>query len=123
MYVEVEPNPNCESSIFVRFREQGPVRPVVQVRLYDRTSSGEWCWVTGWREDAVNPLCPAWAQPVEDSGAGVVYLVAGGNWGLRLRPVEIDEEWGLDSPRQWGEGYLLLADRRDIRFADEAGKG
>lgn len=121
MYVEVEPNLNCDSSVFVRFREQGPARPVVQVRLYERTSSGEWCWITGWRDDSSNPTCPAWAQPVEDSGAGMAYLIAGGNWGLRLRPVGINEEWSLKSPSQWGEAYLLLTDRRDIRFADDAG--
>jgi len=120
MYIEVEPNPNCEHAVFLRFREQGPARPVGQVRVYDRISTGEWCWATGWQEGIENPVCPAWAQPVEDSGAGLVYLVAGGNWGLRLRPVLVDEAWSLDSTQQWGEAYLLLADRRDIRFSDEA---
>jgi len=119
MYVEVEPNPNCEKSVFVRFRELGPTRPVSQVRVYDRVSTGEWCRVTGWQEDRAAPLCAATAQPVEDSGAGAVYLVSGGNWGIRLKPLEVDEDWSLDSPRQWGEAYLLLADRRDIKFDDE----
>jgi len=120
MYVEVDPNPNCENSVFVRFRELGPARPVSQVRVYDRVSSGEWCRVTGWREDPAVPVCQAMAQPVEDSGAGVVYLVSGGNWGLRLKPLEADEEWSLASARQWGEAYLLLADQRDVRFADDS---
>jgi hypothetical protein len=120
MYVEVEPNPNCEHSVFVRFRELGPTRPVSQVRVYDRVSTGEWCRVTGWQEDRAEPLCAAMAQPVEDSGAGAVYLVSGGNWGIRLKPLEVDEDWSLDSPRQWGEAYLLLADRRDVRFADDS---
>lgn len=118
MYVAVEANSNCEESVFMRFREQGPPRPVVQVRLYDRVSTGEWYWVTGWREDPSPPHCVATAQPVEDSGAGVVYLVSGGNWGLRVKPVGVDEDWSLESTRQWGEAYLLLTDRRDIRFAD-----
>ena len=120
MYVEVDPNPNCENSVFVRFRELGPARPVSQVRVYDRVSSGEWCRVTGWRGDPAVPVCQAMAQPVEDSGAGVVYLVSGGNWGLRLKPLEVDEEWSLASARQWGEAYLLLADQRDVRFADDS---
>jgi hypothetical protein len=60
------------------------------------------------------------AQPVEDSGAGVVYLVSGGNWGIRLKPLGIEEDWSLESARQWGEAYLLLADRRDVRFVDDA---
>lgn len=120
MYVEVDANPNCENSVFIRFRELGPARPVVQVRVYDRASTGEWCWVTGWREDLSAPLCPAMAQPVEDSGAGTVYLVSGGNWGVRLKPLEAVEEWSLESARQWGEAYLLLTDQRDVRFADDS---
>ena len=121
MYVEVESNPNCGNSVFLRFRELGPARPVGQVRVYEHVSTGEWCWVTGWQDDASAPRCPAVAQPVEDSGAGVVYLVSGGNWGIRMKPLEPDETWSLESPRQWGEAYLLLADRRDVRFSDEMG--
>jgi len=119
MYVEVESNPNYGNSVFLRFRELGPARPVGRVRVYDRVSTGEWCWVTGWQSDASAPLCQAVAQPVEDSGAGVVYLVSGGNGGIRLKPLEPDEDWNLENTRQWGEAYLLLADRRDVRFADE----
>ncbi len=120
MYVEVDANPNCGNSVFVRFRELGPGRPVSQVRVYDRVSAGEWCRVTGWREDPSASVCPAMAQPVEDSGAGIVYLVSGGNWGIRLKPLGIEEDWSLESARQWGEAYLLLADRRDVRFVDDA---
>jgi len=118
MYVEVDANPNCEHSVFIRFRELGPGRPVSQVRVYDRISTGEWCRVTGWRDDPSAPVCPAMARPVEDSGAGTVYLVSGGNGGIRLKPLEPDEEWSLDSAWQWGEAYLLLTDQRDVRFAD-----
>jgi len=45
--------------------------------------------------------------------------VSGGNGGIRLKPLEPDEAWNLENPRQWGEAYLLLADRRDVCFADE----
>lgn len=120
MYVEIDANLNCGDAVFIRFRELGPARPVSHVRVYDRVSSGEWCRVTGWREDPSAPACPAMAQPVEDSGAGTVVLVFGGNWGIRLRPIEIEEEWSLDSARQWGEAYLLLADQRDVRFSDDS---
>lgn len=119
MYVEVDANPNCQNSAFIRFRELGPGRQVSRVRVYDRVSTGEWCQVTGWREDPAAPVCPAIVQPVEDSGAGTVYLVFGGNWGIRLKPLEADEEWSLASVRQWGEAYLLLADQRDIRFVGD----
>ena len=41
--VEVESNENCEASVFARFKEIGPARPALQVRLYDRNPAGEWC--------------------------------------------------------------------------------
>lgn len=120
MYVDVEANPNCAQSVFARFRELGPARPVSQVRVADRVPTGEWCRVIGRQEDPSVVWRPAMAQPVEDSGAGRVYLVFGGNGGIRLKPLDVIEDWTLDSPGQWGEAYLLLADRRDIRFLDEA---
>ena len=118
MFVEVESNPNCESSVFARFKETGPAKQVSQIKSYDRRPEGEWCWVTGWTNDPEAPHCPAYTQPVEDSGAGLTNLVFGGLWGIRLRPVTIDEEWNLESPNQWGEPYLSLADLRDIRYLD-----
>ncbi|GKS60395.1 hypothetical protein YTPLAS18_39220 [Nitrospira sp.] len=118
MIVEVESNENTETSVFARFKEAGPAKPVVQVRLYDRAPSGEWCWVTGWSDAPDAPSCPAYAQLVEDSGAGLAYLVYGGLYGLRFKPIEIDESWSLQSLNQWGEAYLLLADERDLRYGD-----
>lgn len=118
MIVEVESNENCEASCFARFKEAGPARPVLQVRLYDRDPAGKWYWVTGWGDQAGSPLCPAYARPVEDSGAGQAYLVYGGLYGLRFKPVDQDEPWSLASPHQWGEAYLLLASDRDLRYTD-----
>ena len=36
MIVEVESNKNCADGVFARFKEAGPARPVIQVRLYER---------------------------------------------------------------------------------------
>lgn len=119
MVVEVESNPNCESSLYARFRESGPARRVVKVRTFERRSEGEWCWVTGWTDNPDNPRCAAHAQLVEDSGAGLTYLVFGGLWGIRLKPVVLDEDWSLESRGQWGEPYLALADQHDIQYAEE----
>ncbi len=116
MFVEVESNPNCEQSVFARFKEAGPAKRVTQVRSYEQNAQGEWCWVTGWTDDPEHPLCPASAQLVEDSGAGLAYLVFGGIWGIRMKPVALAEEWSLRSSRQWGEPYLSLADAKDLRF-------
>lgn len=114
--VEVEANPNCEQSVCARFKEAGPARRAVQVKCFERRSEGEWCWVTGWTDDPDHPCCPAHAQRVEDSGAGLAYMVFGGIGGIRLKPVSLAEDWDLSSANQWGEPYLLLADPNDIRY-------
>lgn len=119
MIVEVESNENCEAGVFARFKEAGPARPVLHVRLYDRNAAGEWCWITGWSDDPAMPACQAYAQPVEDSGSGLALLVYGGLYGVRLKPVQNDEPWSLDSRNQWGESYLSLSSERDLRYADE----
>lgn len=121
MYLEVESNPNCETSLFARFKEMDIARRVIQVRSYEHNPRGEWYWITGWSDDPAHPCCAAFAQRVEDSGAGITYLVYGGLWGLRLKPVDSSEDWDLDSMHQWGEPYLSLADPGDLRFADAPG--
>ena len=118
MIVEVESNENCEASVFARFKEVGPARPVLQVRLYDRSPAGEWYWITGWSDDERTPACQAYVQLIEDSGAGLTHLVYGGIHGLRFKPINIEEAWNLESPHQWGETYLSLASDRDLRYAD-----
>jgi len=116
MFVEVESNPNWENSVFLRFKEVAPAQPVSHVKIYERTSRGEWCAVTGWCDDSQQAVCSAYAQKVEDSGAGVTLLVFGGNYGVRLKPESSLDEWDLDHPEQWGEAYLSLSDERDLRF-------
>ena len=116
--VEVESIENCEASVFARFKEIGPARPVQQVKLYDRNPTGEWYWVTGWSDNITTLACQAYAQLVEDSGAGLTHLVYGGLYGLRFKPINIEEAWNLESPHQWGETYLSLASDRDVRYAE-----
>jgi hypothetical protein len=116
--VEVESNENCEASVFARFKEINPARPVQQVKLFDRNPAGEWYWVTGWSNDEALPPCQAYAQLIEDSGAGLTHLVYGGIYGLRFKPINVEEAWSLESPHQWGETYLSLASDRDLRYAE-----
>ncbi len=120
MYLEVEENPNCFSSVSMRFKELGPPQRIKQVKVEDRTPKGELCWITGWCDDPEQPLCPAVAQKVEDSGMGRAFLVYGGNCGVRLKPVRVNEAWDLDSSNQWGEPFLLLGNPSAIVF-DEHG--
>jgi hypothetical protein len=116
MYLEVEENPNCDSSVSMRFKELAPARPVRKVRVEDRGSQPEWCWVVGWCDDPEEPICPVYAQKVEESGAGRAFLIFGGNFGIRLKPIRLDEDWNLKSPNQWGEPFLLFGDSRAIEF-------
>jgi hypothetical protein len=116
MFLEVESNPNCEESVFARFKEAGPARRVLQIKSFERNPHGEWCWVTGWADDPDHPSCAAFAQIVEDSGSGLTHLVFGGIWGVRLKPVSVAEEWDIRSTNQWGEPYLSLADAKDLIF-------
>ena len=118
VYFEVEENPNCSENVSMRFKELGPARTVKQVRVSDRPEGSELCWVTGWRDDSAQPVCPAYAQKVEESGLGTAYLIYGGNWGIRLRPVGMEEEWDLESPNQWGEPFLLLGSARNLIYME-----
>jgi hypothetical protein len=119
MYFEVDENPNYPNPVSMRFKELGPARPVIQLRVSDRKTEGELCWVTGWCDDGKHPLCPAYAQPVEESGQGLAYLIYGGNWGLRLKPVALNEDWDLTSPNQWGEAFLLISGPQSIIYGKE----
>ncbi|GJL64990.1 MAG: hypothetical protein NPIRA04_36440 [Nitrospirales bacterium] len=116
MFLEVESNSNCETSVFLRFKEVSPPLPITHIKVYDRLSCGEWCLITGWGEDSEQPLCDVFAQKVEDSGAGVATLIFGGLYGVRLKQEQNEEAWSLESAQQWGEPYLLLSDDRDIRY-------
>ncbi len=116
MFIEVENNPNFEGSYFLRFKEIGSARPITHVKSYDRISRGEWYQITGWCDAPDQALCQAYAQKVEDSGAGSTFIIFGGNWGIRLKPEDHRGEWNLYDARQWGEGYLSIGDERDIRF-------
>lgn len=111
---EIEENPNCGPLDMHRFRSFGEPRVVLQVRLFYKNPKGGLYWVTGWQQNEEAPTCPAHVVQVEDSGAGMSYLLYGGTWGLRFKSVDPEEPWDLANPRQWGEAFLLLGDRADL---------
>lgn len=80
-------------------------RSITRLFTADPTGADRWCDVTGWNEDGP---CPAYAALAEDSGEGVILLVYGGEEGVRLKPIDTEEGWGLDRPNQWGEPCLML---------------
>ena len=81
--------------------------PQAITKLLTASPLGEdiWCDVVGWDEDGP---CTAYAVEAEDSGEGVVLLIYGGPWGIRLRPEGEREEWDLTRGSQWGEPCLML---------------
>jgi hypothetical protein len=117
--LQIPENPNCEAVDGQIFQCQSPPRVVTHV-LWEHDAGTEWCPITGIEDGGA--ACPATACIVEDSGEGACYLVAGGGWGLRLRPADEPGDWDLENPRQWGVSYLLLAgDGSDLRFAGQTG--
>ena len=89
-----------------------PLR-VARVRLYEGRAEGTIFAVTGWSSEGGGTPCDAYAVSVDDSGSGDAFLVYGGDWGVRLRPVDA-QDWQIDAPDQWGETHLVLADIDDI---------
>ena len=110
--IEIPPNPNCAATERV-FHDVEPPKAVTKVRLERVPNEPQWCLVTGWTLQ--NTPCPATARKVDDSGEGVVFLIAGGEAGLRLQPTHQPRPWRIDDPHQWGVPFLLLADRADVR--------
>jgi len=113
MYLAIEDNPNCAAREPMRYRNLGPAYPVARVRIFDRRDDGEWCAITG-VDSGPDPWNTARVMRVEDSGVGTAYLVFGGEWGIRLRPIHVEGPWRFDDSDQWGEPYLLLTDSHDI---------
>ena len=112
MYYEVDVvaegnSPMDLNRVFSLLGEPQPIR-----KLIAANPQGEdiWCDVVGWNEDGPST---AYAVQAEDSGDGVILLIYGGEWGIRLRPEgarpeNSGEEWDLDSAVQWGEPCLML---------------
>ena len=103
--INVSESANCPLSlnrVFDAMRE-----PVQVVRLMASDPEGKplVCNVTGW---STSGPCPAYAALVEDSGEGVAMLIYGGEEGIRLKAVDSQGDWDLNSSSQWGEACLLL---------------
>jgi hypothetical protein len=116
LMLEVEDNPNCDGVPQLIFNTLGESRQVTEVIAADFGKDPAPHRVTGWSSEGDGSPCPAYAVPIEESGAGQALLVYGGDWGLRFMPVEVDEEWSLDSSNQWGENFLSLDDESQVTF-------
>ena len=123
IYIEVEENDNCEYMPMLLYETQRDAVPIARVMLSEPDRPQGVCQVTGWSSEGDGSPCDAMYVPVSDSGLAVVHLVYGGDWGVRLKPVDSDEGWNITSPDQWGEPYLVLTDRADILLDSENGQG
>lgn len=96
------------------FRRTGPI---VQVRAVDVDGTGprRARGLQRGADGALDAAAPAWGCPVEDSGAGVSWLVYGGNAGLWLAPEDVTDP-DLSDRLQAVEAYVLV-DRGDLELA------
>jgi hypothetical protein len=98
----IDPNPNCPEGCGQRFQAINEARPVHRIRYSPGGGVMLECEIHGVSSASGGTPCPARAVTVEDSGAGFVTLVYGGDWGLRITPP--------DGRPSFGEPYLLLDD-------------
>lgn len=112
-HIDVESNANSPMMANMVFHNLSEPARVVKLRLYEGIQEGKVFWVTGWSSEGGGTPCDAYAVQVDDSGSGEGYLIYGGDWGVRLRPLDAPE-WSIEAPEQWGETHLVLADRADI---------
>ena len=114
IYLEVEENPSCDyMPLQVYEAHRSPV-PIFRVNVDEPGRPPGTYEVTGWSSDGGGAPCQAMYAPVSDSGQAVVHLVFGGDWGIRLRPLDSDAKWAVEAPDQWGEPYLMLTNEADI---------
>ena len=112
----IEDNPNCRGDERM-FAESGDTRVVEQVLLDRPDGTTGWCELIGL--DGNDAFVTPTARHVEDSAAGVAWLITGGDWGLRVRAVGSTELWAVDDPRQWGVPFLVMDDGAGVvKFKD-----
>ena len=112
--LEVEDNDNCPGLPLLTYQLLGQSARVLQVRIAGPHWPEELHWVTGWQSDGGGTPCPAYYVQISDSGAGSAFLLYGGDWGLRFKRGSESEAWDTESPDQWGEPWLVLAEESDI---------
>lgn len=128
IYIEVEENPNCAYHPLQTFETRTAERQVNELQVPGVPGKVGPHVVVGWSSgDAVDNgderggPCPVTLVEVTDSGAAVSLLVAGGDYGLRIK-AEDSGCWSLDAAEQWGEPYMLLdpsTQTRDIEARDD----
>ena len=115
IYIEVEDNDNCDYMPMQVYEPQAEPRLIIEVRLEEPDRPHGLYNVIGWSSEGDGTAMDAMYAPVSDSGQARAHLIYGGDWGIRLKPVELNEDWDIDSPNQFGEPYLILLDGNAIQ--------
>ena len=114
MHLVMESNPNCPENQEFVFKELGNPELVRAILTGEEGKEVE-CDVTG--VDAGGHWIPARAVKIADSSDGIAYMIYGGEWGIRLRPVKFSQEaWSLSNKNQWGEPFKIYGKQEDILY-------
>lgn len=114
MYLVIEENPNCEPEER-KFKELGSHKKVRGLHLEMKDGKMHWCDVMGVDENG--SFIDAQASQIEDSGAGIAWLIFGGTWGIRFRKRPDQSNWDLKNNSQWGVPFKVLdSSGVDIEF-------
>lgn len=116
IYIDVEESPNCDYHPIQTFETRTEEREVDELWVPGVSGKQGPHLVVGWSSDEDGSPCPVTLVEVTDSGAAVSLMVAGGDYGIRIKP-ETSGEWSLEARDQWGEPYMLLDPNAPIRDA------
>ncbi len=114
MHILIQSNPNCfENQEFV-FNELGLPEPIRAILTGDEGKETE-CDVVG--VEAGSLWIQAMVVKIADSSDGIAYMIYGGAWGIRLRPLKFRHEpWDLANKHQWGEPFKIYGKKEDLFY-------
>jgi hypothetical protein len=114
IYIDVEESPNCAYHPMQTFETRTSEREVNELWISGVPGKKGGHLIVGWSSDNDGSPCALTLVRVTDSGAAVSLLVAGGDFGLRIKP-EDSGVWSLSAADQWGEPFMLLDPNAAIR--------
>lgn len=116
IWIEIEDNDNCGYYPTQTFETRADPESGTLVEVVELPGSDGPQQIIGWCSENGGSPCDVAVVLIGDSGAGESRLIKGGDYGVRIRPAELEEPWSLDARSQRGEPYLLLASDADYRL-------
>jgi hypothetical protein len=99
------------------YRDVSPIRELYCIK-YDIDGKERPVQITGWDADTNTP-CSAYACKIEESGDGVALLIYGGSGGVRMKLLEDETKWDIQSTEQWGDTHLVYPSNSFAVYKDE----